>query len=66
MEQCPYCAKGLPMPDEGKKISPEELEQWQDREKRLVEKGTVSKEEREFYFARLKVAQGALLNQKRT
>jgi pyridoxine/pyridoxamine 5'-phosphate oxidase len=54
------------MPDEGKKISPEELEQWQDIEKRLVEKGTVSQEEREFYFARLKVAQGALLNQKLT
>jgi hypothetical protein len=64
MEQCPFCAKGLPMPDEGEKMSPEELERWQDIEKRLIGKKTVSGEEKEFYFSRLKVAQAALLSQK--
>jgi hypothetical protein len=64
MEQCPYCAKGFPMPDEGEKMSTEELERWQDIEKRLIGKQLVSGEEKEFYFSKLKAAQAALLSQK--
>jgi hypothetical protein len=66
MEQCPYCAKGIPMPEGRENLTEEELRRWQDIERRLVEKGSVSKEEREFYFSKLDVAQGALLNRKLT
>ena len=64
MEQCPYCAKGIPMPDV--KISEDDLNRWQDIERRLVEKRDVSKEERTFYFSRLDEAQSALLRRKMT
>ena len=64
MSQCPYCAKGLPMPEGKDPITEEDLSRWQAIEKSLVEKGPVSKEDREFYFAKLDVAQAALFSRK--